>query len=58
MFKGWDSHVHRTIPGKFESSNVSRDNVSREIGRTPMPVMIAEHAPGGSKSARRKQELP
>ena len=32
---GWNSQVHRGFPGKFESSNVSRDNVSREIGRTP-----------------------
>ena len=31
---GWNSHVHRGFPGKFESSNVSRDNISREIGRT------------------------
>ena len=33
MFKGWNSHVHRGLPGRFESSNVSRDNVSREIRR-------------------------
>ena len=33
-FKGWNSQAHREFPGKFESSNVSRDNVSREIGRT------------------------
>ena len=26
----------RGFPGKFESSNVSRDSVSREIGRTPL----------------------
>ena len=26
--------VHRGSPGKDESSNLSRDNVSREIGRT------------------------
>ena len=32
--KGWNSQAHRGFPGKFESSNVSRDNVSREIGRT------------------------
>ena len=24
--------VHRELPGKFESSNLSRDNISREIG--------------------------
>ena len=31
--KGWNSQVHRGFPRKSESSNVSRDNVSREIGR-------------------------
>ena len=31
--KGWNSHVHRKFTGRFESSNVSRDNVSREMGR-------------------------
>ena len=30
---GWNSHVQREFPGKFEASNVSRDNV-RGIGRT------------------------
>ena len=30
----WNSHVHRAFPGRFESSNVSRDDVSGEIGRT------------------------
>ena len=45
-FRGFDSRiililrggilmsVHREFPGKFESSNLSRDNVSREIGRS------------------------
>ena len=33
-FEGWNSHVHRGFPGKFEPSNLSRDNVSSEIGRT------------------------
>ena len=32
--KGWNSHAHRGLPGKFESSNLSRDDMSREIGRT------------------------
>ena len=27
--------MHRGFPRKFESSNVGRDNVSREIGRKP-----------------------
>ena len=29
----WNSHVHREFTGKFESSDVSRDNANREIGR-------------------------
>ena len=32
--KGWNSQAHREFPGKFESSNLSRDNnCSREIER-------------------------
>ena len=33
-FKGWNSQAHREFPGKFESSNLSRDNLSRETGRS------------------------
>ena len=33
LIKGWNSDVHRGFPGKLESSNLSRDNISREIGR-------------------------
>ena len=33
LVKGGNSHVHREFNGKLESSNVSRDSVSREIGR-------------------------
>ena len=33
ILKGWDSQAHREFPGKLESSNVRRDNVSSEIGR-------------------------
>ena len=40
MFKGWNSHVHREFPGKFEPSNVSRGNVNREIGRIVSPYTI------------------
>ena len=36
-FKGWNSQAHRGFPGKFESSNVSRLNVSRRIGRKGVP---------------------
>ena len=32
--KGWKSHVYREFSGNLESSNLSRDNLSREIGRT------------------------
>ena len=31
---GWNSHVRREFPGNVESTNLSRDNLSREIGRT------------------------
>ena len=33
--EGWDSQAHREFPGELEASNVSRDSVSRELGRTP-----------------------
>ena len=36
--KGWNSHIHRGLPGKFESSNLSRDNVGREIVRKSLPA--------------------
>ena len=29
----WNYPVHRGLPGKLKSSNASRDNVSKEIGR-------------------------
>ena len=32
--KRWNSQAHRDFPGRFESSNLSRGNVSREIGLT------------------------
>ena len=32
-FKGWNSHVHRGIPGNVESTNLSREILSREIKR-------------------------
>ena len=31
--RGGNSQAHRVFTGEFESSNASRDNVSREIGR-------------------------
>ena len=36
-FKGWHSHAHRAFTGKSESSNLSRDNLSSEIGRSVHP---------------------
>ena len=35
ILKGWHSHVHRGFPGKLESSNLSREILSREIGCYP-----------------------
>ena len=32
--KGWNFQARKEFPGKFESSNLSRDNLSTEIGRT------------------------
>ena len=37
----------RGFPGRFESSSVSRDNVSREIGRIPRPMYTSLYSPGG-----------
>ena len=37
VYKGWDSQAIGEFPGKFESSNLSRRNLSRETGRTPNP---------------------
>ena len=34
FFQEWNSHVHRKFPGSFESTNLSRDTLSREIGRS------------------------
>ena len=33
IFKGWNYHVHRESPGKLEPSNLSREILSREMGR-------------------------
>ena len=32
--KGWNSQIHRGFPGSFDSTHLSRDNLSREIGRS------------------------
>ena len=34
IFKGWNSHARGGSPGKFESSNLSRDNLGRETARS------------------------
>ena len=31
-FEGWNSQARREFPGKFESSDLSRDNATREMG--------------------------
>ena len=40
-FKGWNSQVHREFPKDFESRNLRKDNLSREIGRTEFKVGAA-----------------
>ena len=37
-------HVHREFPGTLESSNLSRNNLSGEIGRRGSPVAPGEAA--------------
>ena len=49
--KGWNFQAHREFPGKFESSNVSRDNVSRGIGRTTENIRVAGARPGRRPAA-------
>ena len=54
-FRGFDSSIilisrgdipfRRGLPGKFESTNLSRDNVSREIGRRVLPRGPSESTP-------------
>ena len=34
IVKGWNSQAHGGFPRKFESGNLSMDNLSRETGRT------------------------
>ena len=52
MFKGWNSQAHREFPGKFDSSNVSRRNGSREIGRIPATYRQLLHKRSFSHSLR------
>ena len=46
--KGWNSQAHRELLGKFESSNLSRDNLSRELGRSEMRRSVAVLQPVNS----------
>ena len=50
--KGWNSQAHKGSPGKSESSNLSRDNVGREIGRTPGGDLDDALRSGGSRAVR------
>ena len=59
MSMGGDSHVHGELPGNVESTNLSRDNLSREIGRTfpknlcgtaECTIPVAESGPGLSRA--------
>ena len=43
-FKGRNSQAYRGFSGKFESRNLSRDNPSREIGRSIFTQLIQEVA--------------
>ena len=52
MFKGWNPQAHRELPGKFESSNLSRDNVSREIGRMRAAPLVAPDVGRGGQVVR------
>ena len=36
---GWNYQAHSEYHGKFESSNLSRDNDSRVIGRSTPPMI-------------------
>ena len=57
--KGWNSQAHREFPGKFESRNLSRDNLSREIGCVlfcETPVSAARELHTCAAGGRRKEE--
>ena len=60
-FKGWNSFVHRGFPIHFDSTNLSRDNLSREIGRTGRLCVPSSHSadrkpgPGGGAEGAPRQ---
>ena len=41
LLRGWNYHVHMEFPGRFESSNLSRDSLSREIGLILVGIVLA-----------------
>ena len=47
-----NSHVHRELPGEFELSNLSRNNLSREIGRTHIDTAKAAERKAGDGEER------
>ena len=54
-FEGWNSQARRGFTGKFDSSDVRRDNVNREIGRRqvalPDPLHVRVQACGHVRNA-------
>ena len=42
------SHVHRELPGSYESTHLSRDHPSRVTGRIPRGVRLRHGADGGA----------
>ena len=46
-FEGWNSHVHKELPGDVESTNLRRDNLSGEIGPTSPVAAAASREKGG-----------
>ena len=62
-FKGWNSHVHKGFSGSFESANLSRYNLSREIQKpapriSEPPPRISETSPQSPKKPARKSRKP
>ena len=53
--KGWNSQAHRELPGKFHSSNLSRDTVSREIGRNKKAIMVPRSLRETARSRRHRR---
>ena len=59
--KGWNSQAHRELPGKFESSNLSRDTGRTGVYETNIPPKQSAHwsfGSHGTKSGAGEQSLP